>query len=118
MECVICCAAINDVASQCVVPCGHSFHVECLFPWILIHANCPLCRAICSKNDIVLPNGIDVKAIIYLDEPQVELGRQRAIIRYGYVETERSDFVKTIAYILLVVITLMLFMKAIGVKTF
>lgn len=71
-----------------------------------------------------MANGKEVKAVIYLDDlvtpqqrPQVELG-QRATIRYGYDEPERSDFLKTMAYIVLVVITLLLFMKAIGVKTF
>lgn len=71
-----------------------------------------------------MASGKEVKAVIYLDDlvspqqrPQAELG-QRATIRYGYDEPERSDFLKTMAYIVLVVITLLLFMKAIGVKTF
>lgn len=126
MECVICCAGIESVGNRCVVPCGHVYHVECLIPWILINANCPLCRATCSKDDIVLTNGREVKAVIYLDDlippqrchHQIELGQRRANARYGYDEPERSDFVKTMAYILLPVITFILVMKAIGVYKF
>ncbi|KAL5279641.1 RNF115 family protein [Megaselia abdita] len=126
MECVICCAGIENVGDRCVIPCGHMYHVECLVPWVLVHANCPLCRATCSKDDIVMTIGKkDVKAVIYLDDlvpiqqrPHLELGQRRATVRYDYDEVERSDFLKTFAYILLVVITFILFMKAvIGVNT-
>lgn len=125
MECVICCAGLdNKAADRCVVPCGHMYHVECLVPWVLIHESCPLCRAKCSKNDIVLPDfeGKEVKAVIYLDDlvpprpVQVERTQRSAIIRYGYDEPERKECAKTMAYMLIAILILMLFAKVLGVK--
>eukprot|EP00933_Yihiella_yeosuensis_P044243 TRINITY_DN39354_c0_g1_i1.p1 TRINITY_DN39354_c0_g1~~TRINITY_DN39354_c0_g1_i1.p1 ORF type:complete len:244 (-),score=41.22 TRINITY_DN39354_c0_g1_i1:167-898(-) len=44
--CVICMEALEAGKSGCVLPCGHTFHVDCINGWIRSRAksNCPTCR--------------------------------------------------------------------------
>ena len=34
----------DDDAPVSALPCQHGFHTGCIQPWILTHANCPVCR--------------------------------------------------------------------------
>ena len=47
-ECGEACTVCQDVLEQGAVtlsmPCGHSFHKECLMPWLQEHNTCPICR--------------------------------------------------------------------------
>lgn len=48
--CAICLIDENDDAPNCQFPrklrCGHTFHADCIRPWINNHFNCPACRAL------------------------------------------------------------------------
>jgi hypothetical protein len=41
-NCAICMEPLHS--RYCNTPCGHSFHVKCLYQWSKIKANCPMCR--------------------------------------------------------------------------
>ncbi len=43
--CGVCQRQIMDRDAQMTTPCAHSFHFQCLRPWMVNHATCPLCRA-------------------------------------------------------------------------
>jgi len=46
-SCAICCEdmfGLNCGPSVIEASCGHRFHAECVIPWALKHASCPLCR--------------------------------------------------------------------------
>jgi Ring finger domain len=43
--CAICQADLELGDRLRRLPCTHSFHVECLNPWVTVHNNCPLCKA-------------------------------------------------------------------------
>lgn len=45
-ECSICSEEI-DLDTQKTLPCGHSFHLSCVFDWTVVfkHPSCPMCRA-------------------------------------------------------------------------
>eukprot|EP00697_Spironema_sp_BW2_P016912 gnl/Spiro4/8420_TR4422_c0_g1_i1.p1 gnl/Spiro4/8420_TR4422_c0_g1~~gnl/Spiro4/8420_TR4422_c0_g1_i1.p1 ORF type:complete len:349 (-),score=96.15 gnl/Spiro4/8420_TR4422_c0_g1_i1:90-1109(-) len=43
--CVVCQEDFEDGATVKVLPCLHSFHAECIDPWIAINATCPTCKA-------------------------------------------------------------------------
>ena len=45
--CVICLEVSEpgDIRSTChILPCGHQFHLLCLYRWKIISQTCPLCR--------------------------------------------------------------------------
>jgi hypothetical protein len=45
-ECRICYCGLEDGETVCILAnCGHVFHRECLAPWIIKQATCPLCSA-------------------------------------------------------------------------
>ena len=43
-ECSICLGEIIQGAKIHTVPCGHTFHYDCIVPWSQINQNCPVCR--------------------------------------------------------------------------
>ncbi|KAH7306586.1 hypothetical protein KP509_22G020700 [Ceratopteris richardii] len=45
-DCCICLEAFEaQEMVQRVPSCGHSFHHACIYPWLLLHGSCPLCRS-------------------------------------------------------------------------
>lgn len=52
--CGICCADFVDDPHPLVVqlPCGgfHRFDLECIAPWLKVHATCPMCRVDLMKR--------------------------------------------------------------------
>jgi hypothetical protein len=43
--CGVCQRQIMERDAQMTTPCAHCFHFQCLRPWMVHHATCPLCRA-------------------------------------------------------------------------
>lgn len=44
-DCVICLGEFDDGDKVRVLPrCHHSFHVQCIDPWLATHPSCPTCR--------------------------------------------------------------------------
>lgn len=45
-QCAICLSSIRVGGEKriCVLPCKHTFHADCIKPWIRRVANCPLCK--------------------------------------------------------------------------
>lgn len=45
-ECVICMGAVDlsSKAHRAVTPCSHIFHPACLEHWMVVKADCPVCR--------------------------------------------------------------------------
>lgn len=43
-DCTICQENYKDGEEIVTLPCGHLFHKECIWPWLLRHATCPTCR--------------------------------------------------------------------------
>lgn len=43
-----CCAVCQDSyhadETVCKLPCGHSYHKDCVVPWLERHCTCPVCR--------------------------------------------------------------------------
>lgn len=42
--CSVCMDTINIGKEAIFMPCGHSFHPDCLMPWLKDHNTCPVCR--------------------------------------------------------------------------
>lgn len=48
--CMICCCEIEKENEMSELPCKHTFHTECINPWLKEHSNkCPVCRQECGK---------------------------------------------------------------------
>ena len=48
-NCSICGEAQTTLSRE--LPCGHTFHHDCLFPWLQIQRNCPNCRSELIDNN-------------------------------------------------------------------
>ena len=49
-QCSICTDPLSDETSSHRLPCGHTFHTECIVQWFRYeHTTCPLCRS--EEND-------------------------------------------------------------------
>ncbi|XP_060066816.1 E3 ubiquitin-protein ligase TRAIP-like [Ylistrum balloti] len=45
---------VNDASvSISALPCGHTFHEECLFKWLATSSTCPSCRARVNRSNII-----------------------------------------------------------------
>ena len=63
VDCTICRCNLNmnslynqekGIDSQIVQGvCGHSFHIECITPWINKNKHCPICSAVWSNSKIL-----------------------------------------------------------------
>ena len=42
--CVICIEDITNGDYICKLPCGHYYHPDCIYPWIIEKNICPLCK--------------------------------------------------------------------------
>lgn len=51
-QCTICmcCFLTNNIAA---LPCGHTYHFECIKEWLKSARNCPLCRIRCQERQII-----------------------------------------------------------------
>ena len=43
-DCTICLDSFKDSKHCCTLTCGHTFHSECIWPWLIEHKTCPICR--------------------------------------------------------------------------
>jgi len=50
-ECPICLKKFEREETFSSLPCKHSFHSECLLPWLQKTSSCPLCRAELPTGD-------------------------------------------------------------------
>jgi hypothetical protein len=46
--CAICLGPFEE-SSSFKLPCGHSFHVVCIFSWFSNDVSCPVCRCVCDE---------------------------------------------------------------------
>jgi E3 ubiquitin-protein ligase AIP2 len=42
--CTVCCESMKLGTKALFIPCGHTFHPECIVPWLKEHNTCPICR--------------------------------------------------------------------------
>jgi len=49
--CSICFECLGAVAGRAVLPCAHSFHRQCVGPWLAEQARCPLCRTLAPEPE-------------------------------------------------------------------
>jgi len=50
-SCPICLKAFEVGEERSPLPCKHSFHIDCLLPWLQKTSSCPLCRAELPTSD-------------------------------------------------------------------
>jgi hypothetical protein len=43
-NCIICLETFKEDHHCCTLSCGHVFHSECIWPWLIEHKTCPICR--------------------------------------------------------------------------
>merc|ERR1711997_389460 len=43
-NCAVCQDGYNADEEICTLECGHSYHKDCVVPWLEMHRTCPLCR--------------------------------------------------------------------------
>lgn len=48
--CSICFEEVGVLENMCKLPCKHTFHSECILPWLLKNPNCPNCRKVVITN--------------------------------------------------------------------
>jgi hypothetical protein len=49
----------NEVAWSKELKCRHCFHSDCLIPWLMKHAGCPVCRSAILKKTDFIPSTCD-----------------------------------------------------------
>lgn len=42
--CTVCCENLPLKTQALFLPCGHTFHPDCIMPWLKEHNTCPICR--------------------------------------------------------------------------
>lgn len=51
-ECTICLESFVPNEHVLVTPCKHTFHADCITPWVKSHGKCPICRlAFCERTE-------------------------------------------------------------------
>jgi len=50
-SCVVCCERLNNESSPLQLPCGHLFHEQCIYRWLMRRNSCPSCRSEISTHD-------------------------------------------------------------------
>lgn len=54
-QCTICLENLVRNEQVMVTPCSHTFHNDCLVPWVKGHGNCPVCRfVLCERRGSAL----------------------------------------------------------------
>ncbi|CAN4101067.1 unnamed protein product [Withania somnifera] len=54
-ECPICLGLFKDDELVKLLPdCEHVYHAQCINKWLVVHSNCPLCRASLHLNSITI----------------------------------------------------------------
>mmetsp|Transcript_5560 Transcript_5560/g.4236 ORF Transcript_5560/g.4236 Transcript_5560/m.4236 type:complete len:127 (-) Transcript_5560:33-413(-) len=43
-QCTICYEPLSLGTKALFLPCGHTFHPDCILPWLKDHNTCPICR--------------------------------------------------------------------------
>ena len=51
-ECAVCQEAYAAGEMLMALPCKHSFHPECIVPWLKTHSTCPICRAVVNEESV------------------------------------------------------------------
>jgi hypothetical protein len=51
-ECIIC-TEVHSEDSFSIRACGHTFHKQCIEPWLRNHGTCPLCRTTLEETVII-----------------------------------------------------------------
>ncbi|KAJ3688691.1 hypothetical protein LUZ61_017855 [Rhynchospora tenuis] len=63
-DCVVCLENFKDGEKCKILPnCGHSFHKTCIDYWLLMNANCPVCRSSLSEKDIFSKNSFNLHSL-------------------------------------------------------
>jgi len=50
IDCAICLDDFNQNPTE-TLPCGHTFHIDCITPWLIIRTTCPVCRSSTRETD-------------------------------------------------------------------
>lgn len=54
--CTICTDVLDSMSDMpCCIPCGHTFHTQCLRAWLNVGTTCPLCKKSTRKELIISP---------------------------------------------------------------
>jgi hypothetical protein len=91
-ECVICMDADGGEQPQPAtqLPCGHTFHRECIQPWLQIQSTCPVCRWQLPKAFAGRYAVRELSSIILLDDDLATVPRRQlpvACVENRYVRT-------------------------------
>ncbi|KAJ4785715.1 RING-H2 finger protein ATL47 [Rhynchospora pubera] len=63
-DCVVCLENFKDGEKCKILPnCGHTFHKICIDYWLLMNANCPVCRSSLSHKDIFTKNSFHLHGL-------------------------------------------------------
>lgn len=54
--CPICTEDFEPDETACQLPCAHSFHCDCILPWLRRTCTCPLCREELPTDDVSYEN--------------------------------------------------------------
>ena len=69
LECVVCFEKLRGVDKEWPLPCGHSFHRDCIRTWMKENPSCPVCR----KNIPVDPEDHEIMDALDEKQHQIEL---------------------------------------------
>lgn len=57
----VCSVCRDSLQSGVILPCKHSYHLDCIKPWLLQRNNCPLCRYEVPTGDPVVDAKLNAK---------------------------------------------------------
>uniref|UniRef100_A0A6M2DSL5 RING-type E3 ubiquitin transferase n=1 Tax=Xenopsylla cheopis TaxID=163159 RepID=A0A6M2DSL5_XENCH len=59
LQCSVCWEDFKEDEMVRQLPCSHVYHDQCIFPWLQLHATCPICRkSLSTREDSVRENRI------------------------------------------------------------